>query len=109
MAVTKIPDKEQLEVRRSVLVQGDAVPHRGKAWQQECEAAGHTVSTFRKQTETEAGAQLPFSSMCMGHSPCNGTALIQVGLPSSVDLIWKVSRRHSQRLLSQVIPGSRPQ
>lgn len=50
----------------------------GKALPQELEVVAHTASTFRKQTEMEAGAQLTFSIL---FSPWDGTGYIQDGSP----------------------------
>ena len=44
-----------------------------KAWQEEHEAAGHMIITFRKQSRANAGPPLGFSlSFSLG--PCNGAA-----------------------------------
>lgn len=54
----------------------------GKAWRQELEGAGHTVSTvFRKQREMDAGAEFTVSFLFSLGMVWNGAAHIQDRLP----------------------------
>lgn len=67
-----------------------------KPWEQKCQAARHTVSTIKKGSEMNVGAQLVFPLFNSGPQSRETPPTFRVGLHASTNLIWKNHHKHSK-------------
>lgn len=100
----KISDKSNLRREGCILAHTSAVVRTmGKAWLQEREVGGQIASTVRRLRVMNFAAR-SLHLFTQSRTPAHGTAppTCTVGLPTSLNLIWKIPHGHGDSKSLQV-------